>query len=62
MLGEGIAKGFVETARNFFGSYYNKDRRRPCNIQTNVCLKSRRREIFPFLSMMATIGKRGCVA
>jgi NADH-quinone oxidoreductase subunit I len=26
MLGEGIAKGFVETARNFFGSYYNKDR------------------------------------
>jgi NADH-quinone oxidoreductase subunit I len=26
MLGEGIAKGFVETARNFFGSYVNKDR------------------------------------
>ena len=26
MLGEGIAKGFVETARNFFGSYLSKDR------------------------------------
>jgi NADH-quinone oxidoreductase subunit I len=26
MLGEGIAKGLVETARNFFGSYVNKDR------------------------------------
>ena len=26
MLGEGIAKGFVETARNFFGSYVSKDR------------------------------------
>jgi NADH-quinone oxidoreductase subunit I len=26
MLGEGIAKGFVETARNFFGSYLGKDR------------------------------------
>ena len=26
MLGEGIAKGLVETARNFFGSYFNKDR------------------------------------
>src|ERR1700735_5087172 len=26
MLGEGIVKGFVETARNFFGSYVSKDR------------------------------------
>ena len=26
MLGEGIAKGFVETARNFFGSYFSKSR------------------------------------
>jgi len=26
MLGEGIAKGLVETARNFFGSYFDKDR------------------------------------
>jgi NADH-quinone oxidoreductase subunit I len=26
MLGEGIAKGLMETARNFFGSYVNKDR------------------------------------
>jgi NADH-quinone oxidoreductase subunit I len=26
MLGEGVAKGLVETARNFFGSYVNKDR------------------------------------
>ena len=26
MLGEGIAKGLVETARNFFGSYVSKDR------------------------------------
>jgi len=26
MLGEGIAKGLVETARNFFGSYISKDR------------------------------------
>jgi NADH-quinone oxidoreductase subunit I len=26
MLGEGIAKGLVETARNFFGSYFSKDR------------------------------------
>src|SRR5580692_1553585 len=26
MLGEGIAKGLVETARNFFGSYFEKDR------------------------------------
>jgi NADH-quinone oxidoreductase subunit I len=26
MLGEGIAKGFVETARNFFGSYFSKNR------------------------------------
>jgi NADH-quinone oxidoreductase subunit I len=26
MLGEGIAKGLAETARNFFGSYVSKDR------------------------------------
>jgi NADH-quinone oxidoreductase subunit I len=26
MLGEGIVKGMVETARNFFGSYVSKDR------------------------------------
>lgn len=26
MLGEGLAKGFVETARNFFGSYLSKNR------------------------------------
>lgn len=26
MLGEGILKGLAETARNFFGSYINKDR------------------------------------
>ena len=26
MLGEGILKGLIETARNFFGSYVNKDR------------------------------------
>jgi len=26
MLGEGIAKGLVETARNFFGSYFSTDR------------------------------------
>lgn len=26
MLGEGILKGLTETARNFFGSYVNKDR------------------------------------
>ena len=26
MLGEGIAKGLVETARNFFGSYFSKSR------------------------------------
>ena len=26
MLGEGILKGLAETARNFFGSYVNKDR------------------------------------
>jgi NADH-quinone oxidoreductase subunit I len=26
MLGEGIAKGLVETARNFIGSYFEKDR------------------------------------
>lgn len=26
MLGEGILKGMAETARNFFGSYVNKDR------------------------------------
>jgi len=26
MLGEGIAKGLIETARNFFGSFVDKDR------------------------------------
>ena len=26
MLGEGIIQGLVETARNFFGSYVEKDR------------------------------------
>jgi len=26
VLGEGILKGLIETARNFFGSYVNKDR------------------------------------
>lgn len=26
MLGEGIVKGLAETARNFFGSYFGKDR------------------------------------
>ena len=62
MLGEGIAKGFVETARNFFGSYLSKDRLTTVQFPEERLPRSRRRETFRFLSTTATIGRRGCAA
>ena len=64
MLGEGIIQGLVETARNFFGSYVEKDR------LTTVQYPEERHELpeasrnFPFLLYDGTDAEAGlrCVA
>jgi NADH-quinone oxidoreductase subunit I len=49
MLGEGIAKGFVETARNFFGSYFHKDRLTTVQYPEERLPQAEAARNFPFL-------------
>jgi len=49
MLGEGIAKSFVETARNFFGSYVSKDRLTTVQYPEERSLQVEAARNFPFL-------------
>jgi NADH-quinone oxidoreductase subunit I len=49
MLGEGIAKGLAETARNFFGSYVNKDRLTTVQYPEERVLPIEATRDFPFL-------------
>jgi NADH-quinone oxidoreductase subunit I len=49
MLGEGIAKGFVETARNFFGSYFRKDRLTTVQYPEERLPQAEAARNFPFL-------------
>lgn len=49
MLGEGIAKGLAETARNFFGSYFNKDRLTTVQYPEQRLPQAEAARNFPFL-------------
>ena len=49
MLGEGIAKGLVETARNFFGSYLSKDRLTTVQFPEERLPQMEATRDFPFL-------------
>ncbi len=49
MLGEGIAKGFIETARNFFGSYFSKDRLTTVQYPEERSPQAEAARNFPFL-------------
>lgn len=49
MLGEGIAKGLVETARNFFGSYISKDRLTTVQYPEERLPQAEAARNFPFL-------------
>src|SRR4051812_39050313 len=64
MLGSGIAKGMVETARNFFGSYTNEDRLVTVEYpEERLPLKENTRN-FPFLVFDGNDAEKGlrCVA
>src|SRR6202041_3976326 len=64
MLGEGIAKGLVETARNFFGSYVNKDRLTTVQFPEERLPQIEATRDFPFLIYDGTDPEQGlrCVA
>ncbi len=49
MLGVGILKGLVETARNFFGSYVNKDRLTTIQFPEERAPRIEASRNFPFL-------------
>ncbi len=49
MLGEGIAKGLIETARNFLGSYVNKDRLTTVQYPEQRLPQAEATRDFPFL-------------
>ena len=49
MLGEGLAKGLVETARNFFGSYISKDRLTTVQYPEERLTQIEATRDFPFL-------------
>jgi NADH-quinone oxidoreductase subunit I len=64
MLGEGIAKGLVETARNFFGSYVSKDRLTTVQYPEDRLAQIEATRDFPFLVYDGDDWKTGmrCVA
>ena len=64
MLGEGIAKGLVETARNFFGSYVSKDRLTTVQYPEERLPQIEATRDFPFLVYDGEDWKAGmrCVA
>ena len=49
MLGEGVLKGLVETARNFFGSYFSKERLTTVQFPEERLPQPEAARNFPFL-------------
>lgn len=49
MLGEGIIKGLMETARNFAGSYVSKERLTTVQYPEEHCVPAEAARVFPFL-------------
>jgi NADH-quinone oxidoreductase subunit I len=49
MLGEGIVKGLAETARNFFGSYAEKERLTTVQFPEERLPQAEAARVFPFL-------------
>lgn len=64
MLGEGILKGLTETARNFFGSYVNKDRLTTVQFPEERLPQIEATRDFPFLVYDGTDSQAGlrCVS
>jgi NADH-quinone oxidoreductase subunit I len=64
MLGEGIIQGLVETARNFFGSYVEKDRLTTVQYPEERLKLPEATRVFPFLLYDGSDPKAGlrCVA
>jgi NADH-quinone oxidoreductase subunit I len=64
VLGEGILKGLTETARNFFGSYVNKDRLTTVQFPEERLPQIEATRDFPFLVYDGTDWQQGlrCVS
>jgi NADH-quinone oxidoreductase subunit I len=64
VLGEGILKGLAETARNFFGSYVNKDRLTTVQFPEERLPQIEATRDFPFLVYDGTDWQQGlrCVS
>jgi NADH-quinone oxidoreductase subunit I len=64
MLGEGILKGLAETARNFFGSYVNKERLTTVQFPEERLPRIEATRNFPFLVYDGTDWEQGmrCVS
>jgi NADH-quinone oxidoreductase subunit I len=64
MLGEGIIQGLVETARNFFGSYVEKDRLTTVQYPEERLPLPEASRVFPFLLYDGSDAEKGlrCVA
>jgi NADH-quinone oxidoreductase subunit I len=64
VLGEGILKGLAETARNFFGSYVNKDRLTTIQYPEERLPQIEATRDFPFLVYDGTDWEKGmrCVS
>ncbi len=64
MLGEGIIQGLVETARNFFGSYFEKDRLTTVQYPEERYTLPEASRNFPFLLYDGSDAEKGlrCVA
>lgn len=64
MLGEGIAKGLAETARNFFGSFADKRRLTTVQFPDERLIQPEATRVFPFLVYDGGESEKGlrCVA
>ena len=62
MLGEGIIQGLVETARNFFGSYFEKDRLTTVQYPEERHTLPEASRNFPFLLYDGSDARRGSAA
>ena len=64
MLGIGIIKGLVETARNFFGSYTSKQRLTTVQFPDERLIQPEAARVFPFLVYDTEDAEKGlrCVA
>ena len=64
MLGEGIIKGLAETARNFFGSFVEKERLTTVQFPEERLVQPEATRVFPFLVYDTEDAEKGlrCVA